>query len=692
MDIDIDIDPWLERSLLEIRLKLARYIRELQRTHDDFGRKMLDGWIFHMALLDQFRTAVLALQSSSTNGPGVFLAAIVAHIDDLIDIHADDSDIGTGDAVVEPPERLGSDAFHKDLTDSLAAVDLSAQYSEESRVDAHPRSGQLTTLRSHDIVVRLLFDTLRQASKLTDRKIWLCPLHADAAHCSSRELQEHLMDGTHGISEEQAKILVTHAVTRPMSENDNAWEPNCDAGLIDARGSGQVMNGVAAIVVDFCLAADTVQQAILLRSREDRSEGKNDRLVELRQLHELLTQASLQCRQHCHNGQKQLGVAFEVGDDIAFQDLYNVHRGLSRQFEDIATLSPGGIMSLTHHRNMCSVTQSGHYEAVQAIIQLMARVSAAAAPEPLPSTTVDTAGPLHAWLSSVRQHDPAGSRRNAAPVQPAGNHGTQSRRGGQTKSVASSASTVFSEPFVGVSSATSVTSADPISLVSGADRSRSVMTIPGYRSQGKGTMFFSPGRVFEMVQTEIAGYPARASGLTGRNVSVDVFGQPLISKRRALISVHADATSCRAVPITSYNGQGVSKFGVVKAYHCIVHTSKVPPDPLAVEAPDVARQEEPMQPYAIRIDADPAAGWMLHETSRLNLGDEQRVEHYTGVKNLGRVNRASMPYLELQLRRVRELRYPHPTKDFGVEEALLILSRMGLPYRAVQQQLATLRN
>ncbi|KAK6436842.1 hypothetical protein LTR95_006958 [Oleoguttula sp. CCFEE 5521] len=686
--MEADLDPWLERSLLEIRLKLAKYIMRLQGAHGEIARKMLEGWIFQMALLDQLRTAMSALTTGSTNGPGVFLPSIMAHIDDLVDIHADYSDADTDSAIEEPREGLDGNTCDNDLTDSLRNVNLTVQSGEADPNNARPDSDDETKLRGHDVVVRLLFDTLQQASKLSDRRFWLCPLHADAEYRSTTALHDHLMDGTHGVSEEQAKILVAHAVTRPMSEDDDAWEPNCDAQLIGAHG--QVMAGVAAIVTDFCIAADTVQQAIMLCS-DNQNEGRDNRLVGLRQLHVLLTQASLQCRQHCHDGQQQFGVAFQVGDDIAFQDLYNVHRGLSRQLEDIADFIPSTGMSLTHHRNVCSITQRGRHEAVLAMAELIARLTRARVPESSSLNAADTRSLLHAWLSGIGQHYPAVAWRNTVPFRPAGNESLTSRRAGKMKSVTSSASTVFSRGSTGVSAATSVTSADVKRSVFGV---KAVERMQGYRGHGDGASFFVPGRVFETLRTNIAHSSEQSSSAT--STSTDSYGQALLSKRRAFISIHADFKSCRAIPITSYGGQGVSKYGVIKDRHCIVHTTALPPERLDSEAPDLLQDEEPMQPYPIRVNPDAAARWALHETSRVNLDGEQTVEYHTPVKNLGKVDPASMPYLELQHKTVRELRYRHSQNaavsvDFSVEEALVVLARSGISPETIQEQIHYLR-
>nr|OQO30899.1 hypothetical protein B0A51_03182 [Rachicladosporium sp. CCFEE 5018] len=223
---------------------------------------------------------------------------------------------------------------------------------------------------------------------------------------------------------------------------------------------------------------------------------------------------------------------------------------------------------------------------------------------------------------------------------------------------------------------------------------QTVINIPGYRAQGNGTTFFAPGRVFEMIQTEIAGWSDQMSN-SSRSMSVDSFGQQLMSKKRAMISIHAEANFCRAVPITSYGGQGVSKDGVIKSDHCIVYTTDEPPERTHAEAPNMLEDEEPMQPYAIRIDPDPAARWGLHDLSRLNLADECRVEYYYRVKNLGKVNGASMPSLETQIKTVREQRYirtrPTPSVEFGVEEALVVLSQSGLSMEVIQAQIQNLR-
>ncbi|KAK6429348.1 hypothetical protein LTR95_014504 [Oleoguttula sp. CCFEE 5521] len=730
------LDPALDSSLQIVRQKLALYIKELESANDDLARKLLEGWTRQMTLVVQFRVALKALQASSINGPGAFLPSIVAHVDDLVDVHAGSGDTSTDSA--DDDAQIGYEhvAGAKDLEDALRTFYMGTGVAKDKQ-SAPQHSSNEVMLQSHHTIVRSLFDTLQQASKLSDRRIWLCPLHADGVNISPKALYDHLMDGTHGISEAQADVLIRHAVTRPIRETDDAWDLNCDAKILDAYG--QVMDGVAAIVADFCIAADTVQLGISHRS-DHAVEGDEKRLVELRQLHKQLTQASQQCRQRCHDEQQRLGAAFEVGDDIAFQDLYNVHRSLSRQFDDIATLTRKGALSLAHYRNMCFVAQRGQDEAVLAMVELSKRLNSARIPKQSPSIAVNTqrflpasprsvkqqdpadvwrdtappqpvgsdglnsrrgrgrgrGGSTHVVISSaspriVKQQDPAAVWRSTAPSQPAGSDGLKSRRGrgGKAVSVTSDASTVFSERAKGASSNTSVPSVDAMLPGFGANDRRTVIPLSGYRAQGFGTSFFSPGRVFEIVQTDVAGPSTRSSSAT--DTSTDSYGQSLISRRRAFISVRADATSCVAVPITNYGGQGVSKSGVVKAFHCIVHTTELPPRPLAAEAPDVARQEEPMQPYAIRIDADPAAFWKLDETSRLNLGEERKVDHWYRVKNLGKVGGASMPALVSQLRKVRELRYSqHVTDsivDISFEKSTVFLWPSGLSSEVIHEQI-----
>nr|OQO31298.1 hypothetical protein B0A51_03276 [Rachicladosporium sp. CCFEE 5018] len=165
-----------------------------------------------------------------------------------------------------------------------------------------------------------------------------------------------------------------------------------------------------------------------------------------------------------------------------------------------------------------------------------------------------------------------------------------------------------------------------------------------------------------------------------------------------MVSVYAAEHFCGAIRITSYGGQGVSKPGVTKSDHCIVYTTEEPPERTPAEAPDMLQDEQPMQPYAIRIDPHPDAGWGLHALSRLDLADEQRVEYYFRVKNLGKVNRASMPYLETQLKTVREQKSGRSFGahlDLGVEVAYnggaasRVLSRTGLSMDIIQAQKET---
>lgn len=96
--------------------------------------------------------------------------------------------------------------------------------------------------------------------------------------------------------------------------------------------------------------------------------------------------------------------------------------------------------------------------------------------------------------------------------------------------------------------------------------------------------------------------------------------------------------------IKTYNSEGVSRKGVRKAAHAVIHTGKKPP---ALSEKEVPQQGEQglLQP-PIRVDADDPAE-KLDELSRVDFGKVYTVEHNVKVRSLGKLNRDSVePFLE----------------------------------------------
>lgn len=109
--------------------------------------------------------------------------------------------------------------------------------------------------------------------------------------------------------------------------------------------------------------------------------------------------------------------------------------------------------------------------------------------------------------------------------------------------------------------------------------------------------------------------------------------------------------NCLCVPITTYGGRGVSKFGVKKANHCIVYTGSRAPESKAFELPQPP--ELGMQAMPIRVDADDRTV-RLDEMSRIDFAKPVNVEFYTVVKNFGKVHPHSIHALVSQFQNVMD--------------------------------------
>ncbi|OQO10472.1 hypothetical protein B0A48_03769 [Cryoendolithus antarcticus] len=192
-----------------------------------------------MALIEQFRLALSRLDMSPTKGSG-FLASVYDHLDELVDILDNETQFDSEQIVVDasdtlpmtekpPPDAAGPsrqtqkvDLAGKEPAQSLQTLDSNASDDAET-----------SQLQSYDLVVRSLFEVLEQARKIAGGKVWLCPLHADPTFDTPIALRMHLVDGTHGVTEDQANVLVEHAATKPTEDIKETWETTCDAENLD---------------------------------------------------------------------------------------------------------------------------------------------------------------------------------------------------------------------------------------------------------------------------------------------------------------------------------------------------------------------------------------------------------------------------------------------------------------------------
>lgn len=137
---------------------------------------------------------------------------------------------------------------------------------------------------------------------------------------------------------------------------------------------------------------------------------------------------------------------------------------------------------------------------------------------------------------------------------------------------------------------------------------------PTFQQRIKPSKFFIIGQVFSVLWSE----PKGTAGI----------------KVRRFVVVQEANGYCGALPITTYNGEGVAKSGVQKNQHAIIYTNSAPA-PTRNERP--TRGEQPMLGDSFQVlPAQPDL--TLDQMSRLNFGKVYVVKHDVNVKSFGVVN------------------------------------------------------
>lgn len=176
---------------------------------------------------------------------------------------------------------------------------------------------------------------------------------------------------------------------------------------------------------------------------------------------------------------------------------------------------------------------------------------------------------------------------------------------------------------------------------------------PRYRRRP--STWFRVGRIFAIVWAEPAGGSEMSSGRRPSLQTTDTtpgrYGEYVYSRIRHFVVLRKGDTYCNALPIVTYNGQGVSKKGVNKAEHAIIYSGKSVPDPLPQERPD--RGESGMLEEAIRYQPDEPSE-KLHVASRINFGKVYTIEHNVKVRAIGFVHSISETAFAMQFKLVWE--------------------------------------
>ncbi|KAL4861514.1 hypothetical protein BDV12DRAFT_64569 [Aspergillus spectabilis] len=145
--------------------------------------------------------------------------------------------------------------------------------------------------------------------------------------------------------------------------------------------------------------------------------------------------------------------------------------------------------------------------------------------------------------------------------------------------------------------------------------------------------YYSPGKVFSILWHENYGSRRHGTLVSDGPEYRGRFGEPIYStiRRMVVIKVFDQCSWCFA--ISTYGSRGVSKPGVDKSKHAIVHLQGTMPAMKRSEAPMI---KEPLEVAPERADET------LDPMSRLNFGKIYTVEHNVKVLPIGRVTSASM--------------------------------------------------
>ena len=152
----------------------------------------------------------------------------------------------------------------------------------------------------------------------------------------------------------------------------------------------------------------------------------------------------------------------------------------------------------------------------------------------------------------------------------------------------------------------------------------------------RSSSFFAVGRVFLVLWSEPVGDSNLANIEPG--TSLGRYGEHVLSKVRRFVVIREGKNYCSALPILSYGKRGVSKLGVNKSEHTIVHTGKESPPALPAEKPH--RDEQGMRSPAIRVTPDNTID-KLDPLSRLHFARVHTIEQNIKVMSFGMVHEKS---------------------------------------------------
>jgi hypothetical protein len=145
------------------------------------------------------------------------------------------------------------------------------------------------------------------------------------------------------------------------------------------------------------------------------------------------------------------------------------------------------------------------------------------------------------------------------------------------------------------------------------------------------------GRVFDVLWTEKVAQ--NTYSVTKEAVSRHLEEQSYPTVRRfVVVGEKTHEHHCSSLSISTYDGQGVAKSGVIKSQHAIIFAGQDSPSPSENELP--GPEESPMRPIPIRIELDDASE--IDPMSRVDLGRIHMFQHNVETKSVGRVHEGSV--------------------------------------------------
>jgi hypothetical protein len=156
---------------------------------------------------------------------------------------------------------------------------------------------------------------------------------------------------------------------------------------------------------------------------------------------------------------------------------------------------------------------------------------------------------------------------------------------------------------------------------------------PRYFKRRDAKKFFVVGRVFALLWHESAGEgrPGAEHSLV-EYTTPGRYGQRVFSHIRRMAVVRERGGYCVCIPINTYRGQGVMKYGMVKAEreaHSIIHANDTAPYAREDERPFLIKK-----PIAVKMASKEQK---LDKMSRINFGKPSSVEWNVKVMHVGKV-------------------------------------------------------